>query len=335
MKRANNLLRQITVLENLQLAFWKAGKGKRTASQVLEYTDNLDNNLQKLQAQIRTGLIDIGHYHYFKVYDPKERQICASSFQEQVLHHALMNVCHPCFERAQIFDSYASRPGKGLHAAVKRAAQFNRPGVWFLKLDIKQFFASIHHEVLKEQLRRLFKEPVLLDIFEKIIDSYEASPGCGMPIGNLTSQYFANHSLTGLDHFIKEKLKCAAYVRYMDDCVLWSKDKHLLLNHLQAIDGFVRSELKLNLKPFLLNACEKGLPFCGFIIFPYYIRLSQRSKKRYIRKMTLLDQQYKQGNWEASFCQRSAQSMVAFTQLADALAFRKNCLKKVEEGYGA
>ena len=176
-----------------------------------------------LRQQLLSGEVEVGDYSYFKIYDPKEREICASAFREQVLHHALMNICHQYFERYQIYDSYASRPDKGVHAALHRAKTYSQRQFWFLKLDVKQFFASIHHTVLKKQLQHLFKDYELLTIFAHIIDSYAASPNRGVPIGNLSSQYFANHYLAGLDHFIKEELRCKRYVRYMDDMVLWNE----------------------------------------------------------------------------------------------------------------
>lgn len=332
MKRVNNLLEQITEPENLRLAFWKARKGKSYSFEVEAYRNKLEANLCILREQIHFGLVEVGHYHYFKVYDPKERQICASTFSEQVLHHALMNICHDYFERAQVFDSYASRPGKGLHAALKRATGFNRPEMWFLKLDVRKFFDSIHHDTLKAQLRRMFKEPILLDIFDKIIDSYETSQGRGVPIGNLTSQYFANHYLASLDHFIKETLCCKAYVRYMDDFVLWRPEKQQLKKDRHAIEDFVGKRLQLSLKPELLGRAEWGLPFCGYLVYPHHIRLSQRSKRRYIKKLKYLHAQYESGNWDETACQRRALPLIAFTRHADAVTFRKNVINRITQG---
>lgn len=187
MKRANNLLSQIEDIGNLRLAFWKAGKGKRHSGAVLVYQANLEINLRELQRQIRSGHVEVGDYRYFLVYEPKEREICASAFREQVLHHALMNVCHAHFDKKLIDDSYASRKGKGTYAALNRAKGYCKKHAWYLKMDVRKFFASIHHHALKAQLARLFKEERLLRIFYQIIDSYEASPGRGLPIGNLTS----------------------------------------------------------------------------------------------------------------------------------------------------
>lgn len=326
MKRINNIINQVADPENLRWAFWKAKKGKNYTQQVVEFRDNLDSNLINLREQILTGQVEVGDYRYFKVYDPKEREICASAFREQVLHHALMNICHFYFEQAQIFHSYASRPGKGVHAALEQAKKFTRPHAWFLKLDVRKFFASIPHEVLKIQLEHLFKDYRLLDIFDKIIDSYRSSPGCGLPIGNLSSQYFANHYLTVLDHFIKEKLRCKAYVRYMDDMVLWHSDKDYLKAAKKAIENFVETTLKCTLKPPLLNKAERGLPFCGYLIRPGYVRLSQRSKKRFIKKMEYLYNQYDTGKWDEEICQRRALPLISFTEYAEGVKFRQKVM---------
>jgi RNA-directed DNA polymerase len=151
--------------------------------------------LPALQRQILSGNVQTGNYRYFTIYDPKQRLICEAPFRQRVLHHALMNICHPFFEKVQIFGSYASRQGKGTYAALERAWYFNKRHLWFLKLDFRKYFDSLDHEILKNQLHRLFKDSDLLQIFERIIDSYCVEQNKGVPIGNLTSQYFANHYL--------------------------------------------------------------------------------------------------------------------------------------------
>ena len=329
MKRAGNLLEQVADPDNLRLAFWKARKGKNLSKQVQNYRDNLEPNLLILREQILTGKVTVGDYHYFQIYDPKQRQICAAPFREQVLHHALMNICHDHFERKQIFDSYASRPGKGIHAAVKRSQKFCRTGFWFLKLDIRKFFASIHHDTLKKQLRDIFKDTQLLNILYTVIDSYEDDTGRGVPIGNLTSQYFANHYLAGLDHFIKERLRCKAYIRYMDDQVLWHEDKAWMKNAHCAVSEFVENNLKCALKPALFNRTKQGVPFLGYRIFPFHIRLLQRSKARFIKKICSLAAKYQSGEWSEAVCQRRVLPLVEFTRLADSTEFRKNVLARI------
>lgn len=176
MKKNNRLFERIADLDNLRLASWKAAKGKRCARAVLAYQQNLEANLLRLREQILNGQIEVGNYRYFKIYEPKERQICASAFPEQVLHHGVMNVCHHIFERAQIFDSYASRKGKGTIAAIGRAQRFTHKYGWFLKLDVRKFFESIHHDVVKGQLGRLFKEKACWSCFSKLLTAMKQAP---------------------------------------------------------------------------------------------------------------------------------------------------------------
>jgi RNA-directed DNA polymerase len=317
MKRAGNLIHRIADPDNLRLAFWKAGKGKRYSKEVEAYRKDLDKNLRVLREQILRGEVNVGDYFYFKIFDPKERDICAAAFSEQVLHHALMNICHDSFERVQIFDSYASRKGKGTHAAIERAKLYAKQYTFYLKLDVKQFFASLDHDVLKHQVRHIIKDPITLLLFDTIIDSYASSPNRGVPIGNLTSQYLANHYLSPLDHFIKDTLQVKGYVRYMDDMVLWHDDKAVLLKIQQAIHQFLDTELHCSLKQGQLNYTAKGLPFVGYLIFPHFIRLTQRSKSRFFRKIANVEAKYHSGEWTEEVCQIHARPLLAFVRKAD------------------
>lgn len=316
---------------NLCLAFWKAQRGKSYNPDVQDYRRNLDARLLDLRDQIRSGQLRVGQYRYFKVFDPKERTICAAAFEERVLHHALMNVCHDRFEQVQISDSYASRPGKGVHAALRRAAGFARRYPWFLQLDVRKFFESVCHLTLKAQLRRLFRDKRLLSLLDQIINSYEASPGRGLPIGNLCSQYFANHFLCGLDHYIKEQLRFRAYVRYMDDFVLWHNDRERLKAALADVSRYVHDRLNAEFKPPRRNASDRGLPFLGYLILPHHIRLTQRSKRRYIHKLSLVHERYATGLWSEAECQRRAASLTAFTGHADADTLRRAFMARLRQ----
>lgn len=193
-----------------------------------------------------------------------------------------------------------------------------------------QLFESVHHDVLKAQLKRLFKDNALLSIFDQIIDSYEAHPQRGLPIGNLTSQYFANHFLASLDHFIHGTLQIKAYIRYMDDMVLWHNDKAVLKNAHAAIRDFVETQLLGALKPELLNHTSRGLPFLGYQIFPNRIRLTQQSKQRFIKKMNYLDAQYQSGEWSENTCQRRGLPLFAFISHGNTLELRKSVILNLQ-----
>jgi retron-type reverse transcriptase len=329
MKRQGQLIDRIADLNNLYEAFYKAQKGKVLKSCVHAYREHLQHNLLLLQQQIITGRIETGKYHSFTVYDPKKRLICAAPFSQRVLHHAIMNVCHASFENRQIASSFASRTGKGTYAALDKAREYNRCYRWFLKLDVRKYFESIDHAILKRQLHRLFKDTHVLLMFDKIIDSYSTTEQKSVPIGNLTSQYFANHYLSVADHYAKEELRVPAYVRYMDDMVLWHHDKEVLLKIGYKFQSFVKRELLLELKPFCLNETAKGLPFLGYLLFADWVRLAPRSKKRFITTTGLYARYLQSGVWMQQEYASHVMPLVAFTEYADAREFRKNVYSRV------
>ncbi len=330
MKRQGRLIEKIVEMDNLLLAYHKAQKGKTAKRDVIEYTKHLQHNLETLRRQILAGKIETGNYHYFTVYDPKKRLICAAPFGQRVLHHALMNICHPFFEKVQIFHSYASRKHKGTYAALEKAKTYTARYKWFLKLDFRKYSDSIDHCVLKQQLNSMFKDERLLIIFNKIIDSYSVKQGKGLPIGNLTSQYFANHYLAKVDHFIKEKLRIKKYIRYMDDLALWHANKDVLKNAGNEIEILAAKEFKLTLKPFCLNYRTKGLPFLGYVLYPDSVRLSRNSKKRFKQKFEMYGNYLKSGEWTQEEYQSHIMPLIAFTEHADAKMFRKKIIQKHE-----
>ncbi len=172
MKRKGNLFRAIAETENLDLAFWKAQRGKSGKREVMEFRSRLRENLLQLREELSTGNYELGNYHCFTIRDPKERVICAADFRERVIQHAVMNICEPFFEKYQIFDSYACRKGKGVDACLARTQYYCRRYRWYLKLDIHKYFDSIHHKTLLQILARRFKDPELLNFFARLLDTY-------------------------------------------------------------------------------------------------------------------------------------------------------------------
>jgi len=332
MKRKNNLLEKIAEPENLRFAFWKARKAKDGKMEVAEFRKALDKNLLSLRNELLSGNIEVGNYHYFTIYDPKERLICAASFKERVLHHAIMNICHANFEKFQIFDSYASRKGKGTYAALERAKCFHKKYKWFLKLDVRKYFDSIDHFILKQLIEKRFKDKALLQVYFQIIDSYQTSEGKGLPIGNLTSQYFANHYLALADHYIKEKLHVSAYVRYMDDMVIWSNDKNTLQKIGNEFKSFIESELSLTLKPFCLNSTVKGLPFLGYFLFPDRIMLNKNSRKRFKNKLIHYTGKLQNDEWSQSEYQAHILPLIAFAKHANTFNLRRKYNELIKTG---
>ncbi len=328
MRRLGNVIEQIADADNLRLAFWKASKGKRGSIHVLRFRDDLDANVRRLRDQLLSGPIGWGPYHRFYVEDPKKRLICAPPLRDQVAHHAMMNVCEGEFERYQIYDSYACRKGKGLDAAVARARRFSRTGDWYLKLDVRRYFDSLHHVVLKMLLRRRFKDRRLLEILDGVIDSYATTPGRGLPIGNLTSQFFANHYLAVFDHFVKETLRCRRYVRYMDDFVIWSDCRAELCWIRREAEQFLGEELRLELKPVCLNACSRGMTFLGYRVFPGRLGLARRTRNRFRRKMRRYHALYESGFWDEEETARHVEPLLAFVRRAESIEYRKRILEE-------
>ncbi len=324
MKRVGYLIEKIADPDNLRLAFIKAKRGKAEKKTVIDFGQNFQEELNDIRNQVLSANVKVGNYHFFTIKDPKERLICAADFRERVLHHAIMNICHPYFEKKQIFDSYASRLNKGTYAAIERAQYFCRKYQWFLKLDVRKYFDQLDHDILLCQLQKMFKDEKLLKVFEQIIGSYNSvKTRKGVPIGNLSSQYFANHYLSLSDHFILEKTDCKAYVRYMDDMVLWHFDKSRLIEVARIFKTFIKENLRLELKPDILHHCSKGLPFLGYLLFPDRIKLMQKSKIRFMKKSKMYEKKLNSGKWSQEQYQAHLNPLLAFIMKADTFSFRK------------
>jgi len=277
MKRATGLYDRISEYGNLCSAFCKAARGKQAKKEIIDFRKNLSDNLRYLQQQLKTGRFDIGHYYFFSIRDPKPRRICAASFPERVLHHAVMNICEPNLESYAVSVSFACRKGKGLHRAVKTAQKMIRIYPWYLKLDIRKYFDSIDHDILLSMLNRRFKERRLLDLLEAVLRTYHTAPGKGMPVGNLISQHLANFYLGRLDHWIKETCRVKGYLRYMDDFLIFGHTRNDLKMLLADIQVFLDRQLCLRLKDNIqLNQCGRGIPFLGSGFFRTRCGLARR-----------------------------------------------------------
>jgi len=322
MKRIGNLISKISEIENLYLAFWKSSRGKLAKEEVFYYSQNIEKKIHELQKQIQTQKLVVGNYKYFTIRDPKERIICAASFQERVLHHALMNVCHPFFEKNLIYHSYATRPKKGTFKAIEQAKRYAIKYEWFGKLDVKKYFDSISHSVLFHNLQKLFKDKELLNIFKLIINSYHVSVGYGLPIGNLTSQYFANFYLSTVDHFVLETLNLK-YIRYMDDMLLFAESKKELTVKIETLENYILTNLHLKLKPILINKVKNGVPFLGFKIYPHTVKLNKTSKLRFKKKLTLYDRKLEKNIWNENEYQQHILPLLSFVCFADTENLRR------------
>lgn len=280
MKRIGNLYEKICSIENLQLADEKARKGKLRTYGVIEHDKNREANLLKLRETLLNGTFHTSKYDVFTIYEPKEREIYRLPyFPDRILHHAIMNVLEPIWVSTFTADTYSCIKNRGIHAAAKKVKQALREdpeGTTFcLKLDIRKFYPSINHDVLKSILRRKLKDKRLLRLLDEIVGSAD-----GVPIGNYLSQYFANLYLTYFDHWIKEKKGVKYYFRYADDIVILAPDKaylHSLMGEIRAYLGDLKLEVKWNWQVFPVAA--RGIDFVGYD-FSTRIPKCERALKR-------------------------------------------------------
>jgi len=326
MKRQCHFKERILDLDNLYLAYCKARRGKQQKSEVVDFAAHLDSNLLEIREALDQGTPSLGHYHYFTIHDPKERRICAAPFRERVVHHAIMNVCHDTFDRTLIETTYATRKGMGVYAALDKAKEGMARYPYSVKLDVRKYYDSVSHTVLKNRLRRMFKDPWLLALFDHIIDSY-GEDDKGLPIGNLTSQYMANLYLSDLDHRAKEQWRIPLYIRYMDDIMMLSDDSFSLRQCVKECTVYAKEKLRLTLKPPIYRQAKEGQLFLGYKILPHYCLLSGRSKRRFRSKLLRYERRYECGQWDEQTLAQHVLPLVAFTQHAACRGFRESVMR--------
>ena len=334
MKRVGFLIERIADMDNLRLAFYKAQKGKRGKREIIEYRNNLQQNLKLLHENVLSGEVQVGEYHLFKIFDPKERVVCAAHFNERVLHHAIMNVCAPYFEKHFIATTYANRENKGVYKALELAHLATARHMFVAKLDVRKYFDTINHAVLKQLLKRLFKDKCLLQLLGRIIDSYSVEEGRGLPIGNLTSQYFANYYLSGLDHYAKEVLAVPIYIRYMDDVLLFGDDRKRLQEQVNAVIYYASECLHLRMKSPIVQPTSIPIAFLGYRLKTNYIGLTQRSRKRFEKKYGHAIKMWDKGRWSEEMVQAHVLPLLAFVRYAYTKKYRNVILEKVENRRG-
>ena len=341
MKTHNRFFQKICSFENFLSAARKAQRGKRFQDQVSAFNFHLERELYRLQAELQTQTYRPGPYYEFHIYEPKLRKISAAPYRDRVVHHALCNVIEPIFDPTFIFDTYACRKGKGTHKAVDRFTEFSRKNTYVLKCDIKKYFPSIDHEILKTRLRRKIRDPQVLWLLDLIVDSsnpqeyvHEYFEGDdlltplnrrrGIPIGNLTSQFFANIYLNGFDHFVKEDLRCRYYIRYMDDFVVLEKDKARLHEVKAEMEDYLAGfRLKLHVHKCQIFPVKDGTDFLGYQVFPTHRRLRPSSVRRARRRLRGLREDYDSGKIAWTDVNHSVQSWLGHVKHADTYGLRR------------
>ena len=313
MKRHGNLWENVTSFGALLRAAEQARKGKRFRPAVASFHFDQERALWVLHEELSTKTYRPGPYRSFYIYEPKRRQISAAPYRDRVVHHALVNVLEPIYERSFISDSYACRRGKGTHAAVDHCQHFASRFRYVLKTDIQKFFPSLDHEILKALVARKVKDPDVLWLVGQIIDHSNPQeeiqnwfPGDdlftpserrrGIPIGNQTSQFFANVYLDPLDHFVKERLRIKGYVRYVDDFLVFSDDKRHLADMRERIREFLfRLRLRLHPTKTVVFPVKEGIRFLGYRVFPTHRLLPKENVWRFRRRVRGMQEDYATG----------------------------------------
>lgn len=334
MRRHGDLFEPIVAFDNLLVAVQKSLRGKKDRPMVAEFYFHLERELLQLEKELKTDTYLPRPYRSFMVHEPKPRQICAADIRDRVVHHAICNLLEPVFEAFSIADSYACRKDKGTHRALHRAQQFSRRYGFFLKLDVRKFFENVDHPQLKALLKRKFKDPKLFALLDRIIDHPIPGgvPGKGLPIGNLTSQHFANFYLGHLDHFVKDELGVKGYLRYMDDMLLFGDDKEELHRLRATVRHFLREPLQLELKEErdFLAPVSVGIPFLGFRTFPSLVRLQHSGWTRFKRQVNRREKAYQEGQLDERGLMQSVESMLGHVQHANTLHLRRNFFRTLQ-----
>lgn len=332
----------VTSWSNLLLAYRQAARGKRGRQAAATFEFQVADHLLALQHELESGTYYPGAYHHFFIREPKRRKISAAPFRDRVVHHALCNIIEPPFEARFHPHSYANRPGKGTHRAIDQLQTYARRYRYVLRLDIVRHFPSLDHAVLKHELFRILPDEHIQWLITNILHSGEGVladeyvqvyfPGDdlfaplrprGLPIGNLTSQFWSNCYLNPLDWFVTRELGCAAYLRYVDDFALFSDNKKQLQRWRVAIMEFL-AELRLTIHENKAHSLPvaAGIPWLGFIVYPTHRRLKRRNAVQFCRRLEHSITLYRRGSISFAELDASVQGWINHVRYGDTWGLR-------------
>ncbi|MDO8517615.1 MAG: reverse transcriptase domain-containing protein [Nanoarchaeota archaeon] len=336
MKTYNKLYDKICLINNLANAWREARKGKTKKIYVIEFEQNTKENLLKLREELLNQTYKPQPLKTFTLRDPKTRRISKSAFIDRIVHHALVRVIEPIFDKTFIYDSCANRKGKGNLFALNRFDLFKRKvtnnlksEAFCLKADIKHYFQEVSREVLLKVIKKKLSDERVLWLIEQIIKNYQSEKtDKGMPLGNLTSQFFANIYLNELDYFVKHKLRVKYYIRYVDDFVILHKSKEQLEEWKIKIDEFLKQELKLELhkEKSKIIPLSHGIDFVGFRNF-YHFKLL---RKRNIRKIFIKIEKYKREEISKEKMLECFHGWDAYAKWANSYNLRRKIVEKID-----
>lgn len=351
MKTYNHLYSKLCSWENLEDAYWKARKHKTSSPKVQEFDRHWRLYLCQLSKELRTQTYTPKPLQKFVLRDPKTRVICVSNFRDRIVHHALVNILQPIFEPLFIYDSYASQKGKGNLSALKRFEHFlhrvtkngrpaqdaknnNQVAGFAFKADIRHYFDTVDHVILLNIIQKKVKDKKVTLLIQKILNNYHSDkPGKGMPLGNWTSQFFANIYLNELDQYVKHQLKAKHYIRYVDDFIILHHSKTTLLEYQEKILHFL-AQLKLELHP---NKCKiiplhKGTTLLGFRIFYHYKLVKQRNMRKIMKKLHELLEKHRLKKTDHQQVSEVLQGWNAYAKQGNTYRFRQKLTEMVENG---
>jgi len=337
-----NLYGSIISFDNLYRSYLDARKAKRYRAEVLQYTRHLESNLINLSKRLRNSAWQPGEYRIRRIYEPKARDIRIAPFEDRIVHHALCNVIGPIFEKTFIFDSYACRVGKGSHAAVRRLKSFLRKQgtEYCLSADISKFFDSINHHTILAELEWRLGDVNVLNLARLILSSYESDLELagtrdpkGIPIGNLTSQWFANIVGNRIDAHAKYDMHLKHYLRYMDNFIVLHQDKGYLAETKLEFESLLRELLYLALNPKTsIFPVRNGVPFLGYKVYSDHVLARgeniRRGTKRLHRQMKMVAQ----GRMSSAQIQDSLQAWFAYLKQADTYRLRTRIAQEIPGG---
>jgi RNA-directed DNA polymerase len=348
-KTYRDLWPQLVSFENLWLAYLGARRGKRSRPDVAAYEFEAEIRLLRLQERLESGSYSPAGYRTFAVNEWKRRLISAAPFEDRIVHHAVCRVTEPIWERRFIGDSFACRKGKGTLAAVNRAQHFARRWRYVLRLDVRAFFQSVDHAILLDLLARHIRDPRVMELCASILSRGRAlgdgeSPGQlfpgddlfaltrprGLPIGNLTSQFWANVYLHPLDLYVKQEAGCRAYVRYCDDLLLFGDDKRILAKQREAVRvKLAMLRLAIHDAYGQVSPVAVGFPFLGWTIFPERRRLRRRNVVRFRRRYRARLQQVADGEIDLERLHCTVAGWVGFAKQGSTTGLRRAVLAQV------
>jgi retron-type reverse transcriptase len=350
-KRYKHLFEQVVSLENLFAAARKAMRGKRGKVPAAACFADLEKVVVDLRDELVSGSWRPGEYVYFMITDPKEREVAAAPFRDRIVHHALVRVLEPLIDPRFIEDSFACRKGKGTHAAMSRAHAFTKRYRYCLKCDIQKYFPNMDHALLRGQIERAIGDPQVLRLIDHILASHVGSvvqewPDAdnvlrvvewprGLPIGNLTSQFFANIYLHPLDLFVKHELGVKGYVRYVDDFLLFGDDRAVLKAQGRAVKQTVQS-LRLQMHPdkYCFGPTECGVDFVGFVMYPDgRVRMRDANVRRFERRFKQQAWAVRQGRMGLADLENRTRCWVAHASHAQSYGLRQDIFRDIDLGH--